>query len=53
MALPNLYINSLLAMLNSRKISTKLAVNLGHPVSAPESGTALEFSPNESGDTAV
>ncbi|PBK91890.1 hypothetical protein ARMGADRAFT_192017 [Armillaria gallica] len=53
MALPNLYINSLLAMLNSRKISTKLAVNLGHPVSAPESGTVLEFSPNESGDTAV
>lgn len=42
-----------LGRLNSRKISTKLAVNLGHPVSAPESGTVLEFSPNESGDTAV
>ncbi|KAK0184970.1 hypothetical protein F5146DRAFT_1072864 [Armillaria mellea] len=52
-ALPSFHINSLLAMLNYHRISTKLAIDLGHPISAPESGMVLEFSPNESGDTAL
>ncbi|PBK66753.1 hypothetical protein ARMSODRAFT_977318 [Armillaria solidipes] len=52
-ALSTVYMNSLLAMLNYRKIPTELAINLGHPVSTPGSGAVLEFAPDESGDTAV
>ncbi|KAK0488420.1 hypothetical protein IW261DRAFT_348705 [Armillaria novae-zelandiae] len=54
MIISKLYMNSLLAMLNYRKIPLELALNLGHPISIPtSSGAELEFSPNESGETAV
>ncbi|KAK0184983.1 hypothetical protein F5146DRAFT_210875 [Armillaria mellea] len=51
MIISKLYLNSLLAMLNYRKIPLELAMHLGHPVSTPGSGTGLRFSPNESGRT--
>ncbi|KAK0497569.1 hypothetical protein EDD18DRAFT_1462333 [Armillaria luteobubalina] len=48
-----LYMNSLLAMLNYRKIPLELAMNLGHPISIPSSGAGLEFAPDESRETAI
>ncbi|KAK0457260.1 uncharacterized protein EV420DRAFT_515798 [Desarmillaria tabescens] len=48
MVLPKIYMNSLLAMLNSRKIPRTAATDWEHSASPP--GTVLEFSPLESND---
>ncbi|KAK0475339.1 hypothetical protein EDD18DRAFT_213931 [Armillaria luteobubalina] len=53
MIISKLYMNSLLAMLNYRKIPLELAMNLGHPISIPSSGAGLEFAPDESRETAI